>query len=108
MAENLAQEIRLHEEHARALVVEAKGAAAKSLADARAEAERSIKEARQRLHREYRSKIQEVEREADSAAQSIFALGKKESEQYLEESRAKVSSTAAWILKEVMGTHGLS
>ena len=70
VTENLAQEIRVHEEKARTLVAEAKSEAARSLAEARTAAEKAVKEARQKMHREYRNRIQEVEQEADSAAQA--------------------------------------
>ena len=103
VTENLAQEIRVHEEKARTLVAEAKSEAARSLAEARTAAEKAVKEARQKMHREYRNRIQEVEQEADSAAQAILAQGRKDAERYLAESKNRVSSAAAWIVKEVMG-----
>jgi V/A-type H+-transporting ATPase subunit G/H len=104
----MADEIRTKEAGAREIVARAKTEAARIVAAARTNAEQSVKEARQKSHRYFRDQVKAAEAEAEAGAVKSVEAGRRETEEFYEGNKFKVSSAAEWLTKEVMSTYGNS
>ena len=108
MAQSMADEIRAKEAEAREIAARAKAEAARIVAAARTNAEQSVKEARQKSHRYFRDQVKAAEAEAETVAVKSLETGRKETEEFYEGNKSKVSGVAEWLIKEVMSTYGNS
>jgi V/A-type H+-transporting ATPase subunit G/H len=104
----MADEIRTKEADAREIVARAKTEAARIAAAARTNAEQSVKEARQKSHRYFRDQVKIAESEAETAAVKSIETGRRETEEFYEGNKSRVSGVAEWLIKEVMSTYGNS